>query len=655
MALSVVIHSRLMLCAISLSALTGSLPAAAVEGRVSIQKPAREIPAQRTEPHQTSITDPINASLDSRLSQKFTFGVKNLPFTDFCKQLGAKSEVSFAADQYVADDKITLFCTDRPIADILQQIAILFDFTWERTGSAPAYRYLLTQSREARLKEAALRARENDSGLALLDKEMEQYRPYLGLTIGQLDNLIASSTGVEKERARYFRNVQMSPATVFLTLAPAGREALSKGTTLMFSSQSAGPQALPSNLTQALSAYWLSESTYQHSTNGKEDTQEYREAIRKASDANWIVRITLARKSAGRFTFEFHTGFSVPSLNIYNQDMFSGGQALRPAVDAALDNARLNAALAPLAEMRKPITIDLMPSGTVDPALWHTAQMTTGPIVTAADIETAIHIATGADVIADSFAGAYPPGMLNAHETPLFDVMCRDSDRMHLQWSKQDGFLRFRNVRYYQQRLSEVPDRLLTRWATARAARGALSGPEVAEIAALSDAQLDSDAVAAVAIAYYGLKEWALVVKPDLRPHWQLLGAIPQAQRNSAFMPQGLPFSQVPMKLERRFQDLAWGSPTAVDSANYRDRIRANLRVEYTMPPHRDPPGAISSLPGGKSENAQNQFASVPEQNERIQWHVKFIYTYGGPEKGRWRRIIEPDRMSTGEPGTFKE
>ena len=92
----------------------------------------------------------------------------------------------------------------------------------------------------------------------------------------------------------------------------------------------------------------------------------------------------------------------------------------------------------------------------------------------------------------------------------------------------------------------------------------------------------DAEAVAASAIAFYGLNEWALVLKPDLRPHWQFLGALPAAQRMAALTPCGLSFSQVPMKWERRFQELAWGSASRGDE-NRDNRVGRRLRHRHIV------------------------------------------------------------------------
>ena len=258
------------------------------------------------------------------------------------------------------------------------------------------------------------------------------------------------------------------------------------------------------------------------------------------------------------------------------------------------------------------------------------------------------------DLIADSFAEAYQPQRLNARDMPLFEILCRDGDTMRLRWSRQDGFLRFRSVRYYRHRVTEVPNRLLERWATVRAAQGALTVDEIAEIGHLTDVQLDSPAVAAAAIAFYGIREWELVLNPGLRPHWQFLGALPAAQLALACSPKGLSSSNVPMRMERCLRDLAWNSPAAVDRASNRDIIRVSLRVDYTMPPRRELPPRPPD-PGIPGTEPSSRVVHITAATSPNPWRVRFIYTYGGPDGGRFRRTFALNSMGTEEPGSFKE
>src|SRR5438876_339306 len=63
-------------------------------------------------------------------------------------------------------------------------------------------------------------------------------------------------------------------------------------------------------------------------------------------------------------------------------------------------------------------------------------------------------------------------------------------DTLRLRWNRDGDWLQFRSTSYYDDRLKEVPNRLLERWAAVRREHGLLRLEELVEIVQLSDAQL---------------------------------------------------------------------------------------------------------------------------------------------------------------------
>src|SRR5207247_2267430 len=85
---------------------------------------------------------------------------------------------------------------------------------------------------------------------------------------------------------------------------------------------------------------------------------------------------------------------------------------------------------------------------------------------------------------------------------------------MLMRWSKEGNWVRFRTIAFYNDRLKEVPNRLLERWAASRKQHGALTLDDLIEIAQLSDAQLDSRETGEGAWLCSGLEEWFLASHP---------------------------------------------------------------------------------------------------------------------------------------------
>src|SRR5205807_781951 len=100
-----------------------------------------------------------------------------------------------------------------------------------------------------------------------------------------------------------------------------------------------------------------------------------------------------------------------------------------------------------------------------------------------------------------------------------------------LRWKKDENWMELRSTTFYDDRLKEVPNRLLTRWAAARRERGWLALDDLAEIAQLPDAPLDGAEMAEGAKHCFGLEEWDLARDPQLRPHLRFLAGFTPAQR----------------------------------------------------------------------------------------------------------------------------
>src|SRR5581483_4826440 len=91
-------------------------------------------------------------------------------------------------------------------------------------------------------------------------------------------------------------------------------------------------------------------------------------------------------------------------------------------------------------------------------------------------------------------------------------------------------WLQLRTTSYFNDRLKEVPNRLLNRWAASRRRNGALTVEDLVEIAQLTDAQLDSRTMAEGARLLYGLREWQLA---GARRHWRYLAGFTPEQRRA--------------------------------------------------------------------------------------------------------------------------
>jgi hypothetical protein len=251
------------------------------------------------------------------------------------------------------------------------------------------------------------------------------------------------------------------------------------------------------------------------------------------------------------------------------------------------NNAALNAQLASEPSLRARVTVEMAPDASRPTAqtIAAAAGEGGGPLaeskILIADALEALHRSTGLPVVADQYTRLYSPRAVAVRNKPLFETLNQLADAMRLRWSRENGWLQFRSTSYYDDRLKEVPNRMLARWAASRKEHGKLTLDDLCEIAQLSDAQLDGGDMAEGARDYLGLAEWDLARSQKLRPHLRFLAQLSPTHRQEAASADGLLFTRMPLAQQQRFMAMGMrGAPLqSVD-----ELARATLRVSYTQP-----------------------------------------------------------------------
>jgi hypothetical protein len=202
--------------------------------------------------------------------------------------------------------------------------------------------------------------------------------------------------------------------------------------------------------------------------------------------------------------------------------------------------------------------------------------------------------------VADYYTRLYKPEGVTLKDRPLFDALNQLADTMRLRWNKENGWLQFRSVSFFHDRLKEVPNRLLTRWAGSRQKYGSLSLDDLIEIAQLSDTQLDATDMAEGARELFGLAEWDLARGRSARPHLRFLASFNPAQRQAVTSGEGLPFAKMTLAQQQQFINLAFGGRSE-PGQSLEELATAALRIDYSPPGAFEwrPPTADLVLPGG--------------------------------------------------------
>jgi hypothetical protein len=203
--------------------------------------------------------------------------------------------------------------------------------------------------------------------------------------------------------------------------------------------------------------------------------------------------------------------------------------------------------------------------------------------VTSADVLEALHRATGRPIVADYYTRLYPPLAVSARNLPVFEALNHLSDAMRLRWEKDAGWLEFRSTGFFNDRLKEVPNRLLARWSASRRLHGAATLDDLIEMAQLSDAQLDAVDMREGAKACWGLAEWDLVHVSTFRPQLRYMAGFTPEQRQWATSPGGLPFTRLSLAQQQQFLSF-FLMPGASQLPSGEELTGATLRVDYSLP-----------------------------------------------------------------------
>jgi hypothetical protein len=153
---------------------------------------------------------------------------------------------------------------------------------------------------------------------------------------------------------------------------------------------------------------------------------------------------------------------------------------------------------------------------------------------------------------------------------------------LRARWNREEGWIQFRTASFYNERLQEIPDRLLERWAASRRKNGHLIPTDLIEIAQLTDQQLRSQHTAAAAMALYGLHEWPLASEAA-RNHLRFLGQLSRTSLQAALSDKGVAYLQLPQGLRNQFISLVFDKEADNVRVDLDTMADATLRVIYRL------------------------------------------------------------------------
>lgn len=480
------------------------------------------------------------AIVDARLVRPMTLAAKSMPFGELCAQLTKETGITFTATRRVADDEVTLYCTNRPLRSVMREIARHFGFEWRRTGTEPEFEYELGQSLGRQLYEEKLRQQDRDAMLVQLEEGARSLQKLMELTpeqqearIKELEPLLKDNKAAFEEWSHLYLLKQGGQTVLprFLQLSPEELSQLRSGDTYQWDLMPGGK--LSDSVRRQAEFAFLDPSGRPLVPGPITSLIGTLQLERK--EGQWTLRGGFQRNG---------TGLGLPLA-----------VATSPALEK-IDNAARNKAIAKAPELQKLVSLYVAASCQLKRHPYpEFDEFTEGPRITAADALEAFHKATGRDIIGDQFLRLSSP--ITLEKKTLFQVLCSVGDNLKLHAGQSEGWLTFRTPDFYTARLQQVPRPMRERWAESRRKNnGKLSIHELAEMGSLPTACLDSSQVAQSMQARYGLEEWPLVRSERARPHWNFLHQLTPEQREQAASEAGLAYSDLRPKLRPTFTGL---------------------------------------------------------------------------------------------------
>jgi hypothetical protein len=540
--------------------------------------------------------------VDARLFQEVTLQFKGTALSDLCDHVRGTTGITVSAGPSVGDEKVTLFCRRMPLRDVMRQLSRPFGYTWLRTSKDGHYRYELVQDLRSQLAEEDLRTQNRNAALMALDRDIDRYRPYLDLSPDEALARARTATGGERKLLEQFARYGWGPVQIYSRLSARELAALRAGTKLRFSVEAtAGEHPLPADIARG-----VLQSQPDHRLLRRTDGSYEVRVAKDAPDGLTLtavpqmraqVDLWIGQSEPGQFTLNGSSGFFLAGINNWSGAGPWATGVSHGAVQS--DNAATNAGLSRDPALRSRVTLLPRPegrTGALASTSGGTEQGSAAPDskVTSAEVLEVVHRATGMPIVADYYTHLFNVDTVSTRNRPLFAALNQISDAMHMRWRKEgdtvrpsgagDGsWLQFRSPTYFNDRLKEVPNRLLARWAAARQQHGRLTLDNLVEIAQLSDAQLDAVDMAEGARDRFGLVEWDLACSRSRRPHLRYLAELTPAQRQEASSASGLPFTKMSLPQQQRFMSLALGDGSE-PLQSLEELAGATLRVDYTEP-----------------------------------------------------------------------
>ncbi len=487
---------------------------------------------------------------DIRLSQSVTYSESNKTVSAILDELTKATGVTLKSgvnskDWQVRDRKMSIFSKDASLSEIMNSIARVMKFKWEKSGDDALPTYRLFMDRKTLLDAEAQRARQEQQQEAEQAKRRQEgfmeYAKLGDLSAEDREKLktdnpfmyIAAQSGLGSSMGAFFAGT------------PGAIDAMSSGQRMDVSGSALSPQA-QAGIFRAMQQMTDMENKFSGGKSNRalpaglgDDPSKISISINQALEQ--AQGMPMGGMLLGDVTIRYDGGtMTLPMFDPNSDAAKLIGKAVIESEETgrSMDEVMKDHATEFMDIMTKAVKADAGGEAVTehadDPAL--DAKVKLEPSRTLPDIEKSLAEASKYAVVSDYFPSLMPgqQASIPTTETPLKDVLDKIADGFTYNWDKHGSVIELRDRNWFKKRAAQLPEERLEAWRQELANTGTLDIDSLAQIAQLDQEQVmmnivPDETLRACMSAYYSGRDVL-----------RLYATLTQSQRSALFSDAGL-------------------------------------------------------------------------------------------------------------------
>lgn len=550
---------------------------------IGLVVPAFAVGKVTTDPNTAAAAgkDTDESLADIRLSQSVTYSESNKAVSAILEDLAKATGVTFKAgvnskDWQVRDRKMSIFAKDVTLGEIMNSIARVMKFKWEKFGKEGEHTYRLFMDRKTLLDAEAQRVRqEQQQETEQAKRRQEGFLEYAKL--GGLSD--ADKAKLKTENPFMYIAAQSglgSSMGAFFGGSPGAVDAMAAGQRLDVSGSALSPAA-QAGLVQSMRQMNEMEARFSGGKSNRTlpddlgvDPSKISVSINQALEQTKGMH--MGGMLLGDVTIKYDGGsMTVPMFDPNSDAAKLIGKALIESEEQgrSMDEVMKDHASEFMGIMTKAVKAEAggepLTEHADDPAL--DAKVTLKPDTQKLqDVEKALAEASKYAVVSDYFPNFMPGSQaaIPAVETPLKDILDKIGDAFTYNWDKRGSVIELRDRNWFKKRAAQLPEERLEGWRQELIKTGTLDIDSLAQIAQLDQEQMMANIYPDETLrngmgSYYSARDIL-----------RLYATLTQNQRAALFTDTGL--------------DLAWLSPDQLTMVDKLIRPKHGTELDADVP-----------------------------------------------------------------------